>query len=33
MLDTASCVEALVRSIPFPADPEVWTAATAADTG
>ena len=23
MLDTASCVEALVRSIPFPADPEL----------
>ena len=30
MLDTASCVEALVRSVPFPADPE---ARTAADTG
>ena len=30
MRDTASCVEALVRSIPFPADPE---GRTAADTG
>ena len=29
MLDTASCVEALVRSVPSPADPEARTAADA----